>query len=69
MSHSKNQNRRNFHFDPIKIFVLNSAKISGMFSGQLPTGIFNQLSDPIFDEKIILRQIRVDLVKSICKIN
>ena len=47
-----NQNRRVFHFDTIKIFVLiMSGKISGKFSGKLPTWIFNQLSDAIFDKE------------------
>ena len=46
-----NQNRRIFHFDTIKIFVLIIAgKISGKFSAKLPTGIFNQLFDAIFDK-------------------
>ena len=39
------------YFDSIKIFVLIiSGKISGKFSGKLPTEIFNQLSDAIFDK-------------------
>ena len=63
-----NQNRRVFfHFDTIKIFVL---IISGKFSGKLPTVIFNQLSDAIFDkENYFFWQLSVALVRSICKIN
>ena len=52
MPHSKNQNRRIFHFATKNIFVLIiSGKISGTFSGKLPTVIFNQLSDAIFDKE------------------
>ena len=47
-----NQNCRVFIFDTIKIFVsIISGKISGKFSGKLPTLIFNQLSDAIFDKE------------------
>ena len=42
-----NQNLRFFHFNTIKIFGL---IISGKIYGKLPTGIFTQLSDPIFDK-------------------
>ena len=46
------QNCRIFHFATIKILVLIiSGKISGKFSGNLPTVIFNQLSDAIFDKE------------------
>ena len=40
------------YFDSIKIFVLIiSGKISGKFSGNLPTEMFTQLSDAIFDKR------------------
>ena len=47
-----NQNHRIVQFATIKIFVLiNSGKFSGKFSSKLPTVIFNQLSDAIFDKE------------------
>ena len=47
-----NQNRRIFHFVSIKIFgLIIAGKISGKFSGKLHTGIFNLLSDAIFDKE------------------
>ena len=53
-----NQNRRFFHFDTIKIFVLIiSGKISGKFSCKLPIGIFIQLSDANFDKENYFRQL------------
>ena len=45
-----NQNRRSFPFPTIKILVLIfSDKISPMFSGEIPTVLFNQFSDASFD--------------------
>ena len=44
---NKSKSRNFFHFDTIKTFVL---IISGKFSGKLPTGIFNQLFEEIFDK-------------------
>ena len=47
-----NQTSIFFDFATIKTFVLRiSGKIYGKFSGKLPTVIFNQLSDAIFDKE------------------
>ena len=47
-----NQIAEVFHFAKIKIFALIiSGKISGQFSGKLPTGIFNQLYENIIDNE------------------
>ena len=59
------QNRRTLHFDRIKILVL---IISGKFSGKLPTGIFDKLSDAICDKENYFSGNWGDLIKSICKI-
>lgn len=44
-------------------------KSSGKLSGELKMGIFNQFSDTMLIEETILWPIRVDLLRSICKIN
>ena len=52
MPHSNKSKSQNFFTATIKIFVLIiSGKISGKFSGKLPTVIFTQLSDAIFDKE------------------
>ena len=51
-NHIQITQNRNFHFGTIKIIVLIiSGKISGKFSVKISRGIFNQLSDAIFDKE------------------
>ena len=58
-----------FHFATLKIFVLIiSDKTYGNFSGKLPTVIFNQLSDAIFDKENYFSG-NYEWVRSICKLN
>ena len=41
-----------FHYNTLKIFVsIIYEKFSGKFSGRLPRGVFNQLSDSNFEKE------------------